>query len=329
MQNKIIKSINFLLFCLIGFSSTDVYAGVKKKIGIETFQNPPNWSDSFNPGDVITGLIIKSLNRSEFRLVPAASWLPMVVKDELKEISNVDQDIKKVCLLKIIDSTDCKIVPKADSMDKGDEKPEIKVARHPAQMVIQGRVMNLSKKYLPGATKGALSVEQIELEVVMQLYNPRTDRMIGERMFKTVANREQTAVGENFDVNSPMFRLSSTGEAIYQITNVIMGYINQETIKYPFDADVVWVNEDKDKVLINAGANDGIQPFELLSVYRQQNHYQDPNTKMDLGDRFRQIGVIKIESVQDDISVGRVMAGDGIEPKNVVRARQGNRPLAW
>lgn len=327
MQNKIIKSINilFLIHCLIEFSSTDACAGLKKKIGIEPFQNPSNWSDSYNPGNAMAGLIIKSLSSSEFRLVPVASWLPMVAKDELKEIASVDEDVKKICLPKIIDSTDCKIDPKAESMDKDDEKPEIKKARHPAQIVVQGRIMNLNKKYLPGATKGAMSVEQVELDVEILLFNPRTERIISERLFKTLANRDQQSAGENLDINNPMFRNSSIGEAMYQVTNAIMAYINQEMRKYPFDADIVWVNKDMDKVLINAGASDGMQPFELLTVYRRHNHYQDPNTKADLGDRFRQIGVIKIESVQEDFSVGRVMAGDNIETQNMVRIRQDRR----
>lgn len=308
MLKEIIKSINvvILILWLMGFSSIDAYAAVKKKIGIDPFQNPQNWAKSYDMGSLLYELIKREIIlKDEYRLVQSVSMLTPVAEDGLQE-SDVDGT-------------------KGSKMSE-DKKTETPISRHPAQLLVQGRVLSFSSKVLPGSKK-AISEEHTELIVEVVLFNPRTQRNVGVRYFKRDSQREQKP-GESIDINDPLFRNSSTGAVMELVAKDALYFVQETLNATPFDADIIEVDEKSNMVVINAGAKDGVQLFDLFRVYWVTNGYHDNSTQVDLGDRLMPMGVVKIETIQDDFAVARIMAGNKFKVGSLVRARNNNPVLA-
>ncbi len=108
----------------------------------------------------------------------------------------------------------------------------------------------------------------------------------------------------------------------------VLYFIRETLSTMPFDADIVEVDEKSNLVVINAGAKDGVQLYDSFKVYWVVNRYQDNGTQVDLGDRLMPMGVIKIETLQDDFAVARIMVGNKIKAGSLIRARNNNPVLA-
>jgi len=74
-------------------------------------------------------------------------------------------------------------------------------------------------------------------------------------------------------------------------------------------------------VYLNAGADGGVSPGQVLEVYEVQPALIDPDTGKNLGAPDKLLGEIQVETVQAGFSTAKMLAGGGFARNNVVRRK--------
>ena len=285
MRNRVAKTAAlFLIIVYILTSPSSAAAEFKKKVMVAPFQNPPNWSGSYNPGE----------------------WLADLVKN------------------KIIAKGNYRIVAPAPAMKSDDgkveEKPSVvsKEAVLPGQIIMRGQILSV-KSSAQSSGKGKLE-DYTELEAEVTLLDPKSNRVYAAKKIKVDARREKQSAAKPLSLDDPAFFESSLGVALDSLANGASALLNEVSRQMPFEADIIDVNEKKNEVVINIGSNDGVRPFDKFLVVFPLRYYRDPFSRVDLGDLFTQVGVIKTTDVQGNVARAQILAGAEIKTGNLVRA---------
>jgi hypothetical protein len=86
-----------------------------------------------------------------------------------------------------------------------------------------------------------------------------------------------------------------------------------------WSAKIVEVRDDV--VYLNAGADGGVSPGQVLEVYDVQPPLIDPDTGRNLGAPDKLLGEIQVETVLPGFSTAKVVSGTGFARNNVVRRK--------
>lgn len=291
------KSITRMAFIVIifGFYINNADADLKKKVMVEPFQNPPNWTESFDPGKTLTEMVVNELKNGEnYRLIL-----------ETNSVSPDDMEGKVV----------------TDAMKPKDEQVLAKEQRPTAQVSVRGRLLAVKSKEVPtGVGKGKKEIieKHTEIEAEITLVNSKSGKVIAWKKILKEAMREKRRF-ELMD-ESP-FHGSAFESPMKLLAKDAGEFISQELKALPFEATIVWMDAKKNEVIINAGINDGVHEFDLLTVHLDPSQERDPHTQADLGDQL-QVGVIKTEHVQGDFSRAQILAGATLKTGNLVRMKQ-------
>lgn len=89
------------------------------------------------------------------------------------------------------------------------------------------------------------------------------------------------------------------------------------------ESDLDWFTASN-VVYLNYGAKNGASPGESLYVIREKGHYENPYTGKDLGRYYEELGILRIISVQRNVSIARVEEScNGVRMGDLVRAYSG------
>ncbi|MFQ5449899.1 MAG: hypothetical protein ACE5E9_04685 [Nitrospinaceae bacterium] len=303
------------------------FPGYINRLSIQALENPLGWTGPYHPGKLITAMLMKSLSRDgKFHVAeyPSASEPLEVSKNDFKPEKG-------------------KGFGTASSSGKKDGQTGTKPASgvtagnifHPAQFVVQGRVL----EFVPGKpptraeillNTGDVLKQKAEVEVELDLATHHTGRTLVSRRFKVVTS--SGVVPYTFD-NLPVdpdageFQKSSIGKALASLTRQMVSFITSNLYILPLEGEIIFVDKDKKEVVINVGRVNGIGFGDFFNVYSVFLKYTDPFSQMDLGDKFTRRGVIRIKNIQEGFSVADIVAGDGFENGELVQSRKTNPPI--
>lgn len=284
-----------IIVILFGLYINNAEADLKKKVMVEPIQNPPNWTESFDPGSLITEKIINTLKEGDnYRLIAKANMVPPEVTAE-KETS--------------------------ETMKPKDGQALTKEMRPVAQVSIRGRLLAVKSNEQPtgvGKGKKEFIERSTEIEAEISLLNTMSGKVIAVKKIIKKAKIEK----RRFELmDEPAFHDSTFERTMKSLVKDTSEFLTQELKSLPFEANIIWIDDKKNEVIINAGANDGVRELDLLTVHLGPSQERDPRTQADLGDKL-QLGVIKTDNVQGDLSRAQILAGATLKTGNLVRMKQ-------
>ena len=122
----------------------------------------------------------------------------------------------------------------------------------------------------------------------------------------------------NIEYETIRFKSSSIGKALWSLNNKAEAFIIKILNDVPLEGDLILVDLENKKVMINLGKANGIVVQDVFTIFSMKNGFNDPLNKIDLGDKYTRKGVIKIVEVQGRFSRAQIMAGLELAPGDLV-----------
>lgn len=275
VRKKIACFLIILAYLLGGAGS--VAAAYKKKVFVEPLENPVNWSRAFDAGALVAKMIQHSIAiAGKYQLVPAA-------RPPLEP-------------------------PPSSGEDEEPSDTAPLVHRHPAQVLIQGRVLTFKTK------SETQDKEPAKVEVELVLKDAFTQKTLAAKKFRSEASHGrmlfQAPAEGGIDLDGLVFRKSAMGKALTALIHKAIPFVDSRLDRVPFIAWIISVDADNEEVIVNAGKNHGLRSKEKLYIYSMDLNFMDPLSRHNLGEKVALQGVVKVKDVLDNYSVGEIVAGE-------------------
>ena len=284
-QRRKLTLVIFTFFLLVWPLNT--FAKYKKKIVIKPFSNPSNLNNIHNPGALIAKLLERSLKSvDKYNIIDSASEL------EPKAISPID------------------ISSDIEGMSLNVESNNIK--RHPAQLKIDGRVLFFQNKSTSSKAK-------VEIELIVR--DNFTQRILKRKRFLSTVTQGTIVYKspKGLDFNSPVFKKSAIGKSLMVLINNSTSFLKTFLEGVLFEAIIISVDNKKKEVIVNAGENDGLKPFDTFYIYSVNLNFIDPITQQNLGEKTDRQGMIKLKETLRNYSIAEITVGEGFKEGFVIR----------
>jgi len=210
--------------------------------------------------------------------------------------------------------------------------------RHPAQVLIQGRVLtfHMSPLLKPSAN-GETEPQQAEVKIELVLRDSFTQKKFAGKTFSGRGSSEHIPFRvpqDEADFSAPGFIKSAIGKALTALANQVSPFVSTTLNAVPFEAVLFSVDNEKREVVINSGKNNGIRPLDVFDVFSVNKNFIDPVTQYNLGEKITRQGVIRVKTVLDDYSLAEITAGPDFEEGFVARSHyqpipSGGQPRSW
>jgi len=190
---------------------------------------------------------------------------------------------------------------------------------------IKGQVI----KFNPGTDSNLINKNQLskkqnyedaELEVMIQVVQKKTGRIIKEKFFKSFSNSGLRPFAVDIDTHYDKWNQdepSSMSLAISQLTNEMVSYINKLLLNFPLEGDIISLKNGE--VLINLGKQNGVKVGDKFHVYSVGLGLNDPFTENDLGDIYVKMGIVKVRQALLGYSRALTIVGKDFFPGDTVR----------
>jgi hypothetical protein len=189
---------------------------------------------------------------------------------------------------------------------------------------IRGQVV----KFDPGNKNVAMmdksktsNTEQAELEVMLQLVQNKTGRVVYKQKFRTFSNTGRRPFSKELDLNLAReggLDSSSMNLALSFLTREMLSFVNNTISKDPLEGEIIAIkNED---VLINIGSQNGVRVGDRFRVHSVGLKLNDPLTESDLGDIYVKMGVIQVLESMLGFSKAKIIVGKDFRLGNLVRS---------
>jgi len=129
-----------------------------------------------------------------------------------------------------------------------------------------------------------------------------------------LSSRSLAGVGGSLDRNAPITQalLIAVNKAVYHVVDELAGR--------PWQGVVSGISDER--IYVNAGSNIGMTVGTKLTVLSRGKEINDPDTGVSLGFETREIGVIEVVTVEERMSIAKVVSGcDGLKESDFVRAK--------
>ena len=184
-----------------------------------------------------------------------------------------------------------------------------------------------SKSDVGGRLKGigiGVKSQSATVAVDIRLINTSTGEiMVADNVRKSKSKKGLRLATEalRFDSRNE-FDQSLVGKATREAIEQVVKLINKHAPEIPWQAKVVTAKGNM--VIINAGANSGVQPGDRFVVYRTGEELIDPDTGLSLGTMESKVGVIEV--VNNNIGNGKasqckVLSGQNFQRGDIVREK--------
>jgi hypothetical protein len=159
------------------------------------------------------------------------------------------------------------------------------------------------------------------LEVMLQLVQNKTGRVVYKQKFREFSNLGQRPFSKDIDLGldrGDSLESSSMSLAFSLLTNEMLSFVNNTIFTEPLEGEIIAIkNED---VLINVGRQNGVQVGDRFRVHSVGLQLDDPLTEYDLGDIYEKMGAIKVLESMLGFSRARIIVGKDFMPGNLVRS---------
>ncbi len=109
-------------------------------------------------------------------------------------------------------------------------------------------------------------------------------------------------------LNTASYLKTPTGKAAQQAIDQAVAFIIQKMDKVAWQGSIVTVKEDQ--VYINAGKNSNANIGDEFIVFKKGEDLIDPTSGASLGSTTKNIGEIKVKSIEDKFAIAAATAGD-------------------
>lgn len=202
-----------------------------------------------------------------------------------------------------------------------------------AQVLVQGTVTEFSySKSDQGGTGNLLhglglssAKTRATVTIDVKLYDASTGEVYDSKKADGHADSSATNFSldrEDFKFNNSQFQNSPLGKATRQAIEKAVLFIAQSMEKKVWEARVATVVDEGNgpRLYLNAGSKAGLKVGDELEVFADGFDVTDPDTgKVISHTKGKKIGLCRIESVEDEISIAKPIEGDGFAAKDTVR----------
>jgi hypothetical protein len=354
MMNKILSKL-LLIFTISCFLSGQAFAVYKHKVIVKEFHDPQGWMEPYHPGKILSQHLKQHLmDEGRFHIleIPLNGKMPrsmmnnksgMGGKPKMREGSNAGYqslDDVEPAVRYINNESFAQILPIQDSlmsvMDKMPEKAPmmhdpvpwpVRLGSMPEKaslFEIRGQVV----KFDPGNKNAEMmntgktkTTEQAELEVMLQLVQNKTGRIIYKQKFRAFSNSGRRPFSKELDLNlsgEGGLEFSSMNLALSFLTREMLSFVNNTIARESLEGEIIAIkNED---VLINIGRRNGVRVGDRFRVHSVGLQLDDPLTQDDLGDIYVKMGVIQVLESMLGFSKAKIIVGKDFMLGNLVRS---------
>jgi len=199
-----------------------------------------------------------------------------------------------------------------------------------AELAIVGSVSEFGYKEMEkGGRIGGISVGGKKMSSTVAIDVRFINTTTGEIITAETVRKEKSTAG--LSVFTPKidfkdekeFDESLVGKATREAIDELVKKIDAATLNLPWEAKVARVSPDG-SVIINSGAEAGVQVGDVFVVYRKGEEIIDPDTGESLGSEDTKVGTIQV--VDNSVGKGRaskckVLSGSGLQQNDLVRVK--------
>ena len=352
MMNKILSKL-LLTFVISCFLNGQAFAVYKHKVIVTEFDDPQDWKESYSPGKILSeNLKQKLLHSGQFHMLPKKmndnSTLGKMLGSSMMDVSPYQENLEPAIQYIPSDSL-VDVIPiqgssegmmGSEGMLKDVDKMPSRNAMMPDPVPWPVRLGSMAEKaslfeiigqvvrFDAGNKDNSMmdsgkksDTEQAELEVMLQLVQNKTGRVIYKQKFRAFSNSGQRPFSKDIDLGldrGDSLESSSMSLAFSFLTNEMLSFVNNTIFKEPLEGEIIAIkNED---VLINVGRQNGVQVGDKFRVHSLGLQLDDPLTEYDLGDIYVKMGAIKVLESMLGFSRARIIVGKDFMPGNLVRS---------
>ena len=352
MMNKILSKL-LLIFIILCLFNGQAFAVYKHKVIVTEFDDPQDWKESYSPGKIISeNLKQKLLHSGQFHMLPKKmndnSTIGELPDSSMMDGSPYQEDVEPaidyipsdslVDVIPIQGSSEgmmgsegmLKDVDKIPSRNANKTEPVPwpvrlgSMAEKASLFEIIGQVVrfdagNKDNSMMDSGKKS--DTEQAELEVMLQLVQNKTGRVVYKQKFRAFSNSGQRPFSKDIDLGldgGDDLESSSMSLAFSLLINEMLSFVNNTIFTEPLEGEIIAIkNED---VLINVGKQNGVQVGDKFRVHSVGLQLDDPLTEYDLGDIYVKMGAIQVLESMLGFSRARIIVGKDFMPGNLVRS---------
>ena len=352
MMNKILSKL-LMIFVILCFFNGQAFAFYKHKVIVTEFDDPQNWKESYSPGKILSeNLKQKLLHSGQFHMLPKKmnnnSTHGKMPGSSMMDVSPYQEDVEPTIDYIPSDSL-VDVIPiqgpsegimgsegKLKDVDKMPSRNAMMhdpvpwpvhlgiIAEKASLFEIRGQVVRFdpgNKDNLMIESGKKSDTEQAELEVMLQLVQNKTGRVVYKQKFREFSNSGQRPFSKDIDLGlegGDDLESSSMSLAFSLLINEMLSFVNNTIFTGPLEGEIIAIkNED---VLINVGKQNGVQVGDKFRVHSVGLQLDDPLTEYDLGDIYVKMGAIQVLESMLGFSRARIIVGKDFMPGNLVRS---------
>jgi len=199
-----------------------------------------------------------------------------------------------------------------------------------AELAIVGSVSEFGyKETEKGGRLGRVGVGAKKMSSTVAIDVRFINTTTGEIITAETVRKEKSTAGLSVSTpkidfrNEKDFDESLVGKATREAINELVQKIDAASLNLPWEAKIARVNPDG-TVIINSGAEAGVQVNDVFVVYHKGEEIIDPDTGASLGSEDTKIGTIQV--VDNSIGKGKaskcnVLSGSGFQQNDLVRVK--------
>ena len=190
----------------------------------------------------------------------------------------------------------------------------------PAQIIVTGRIIKFSSVF-----PESVEIEEnpiAEVKVEFQIKDGQTHRILERKIFqgKLPLKRNTLSYNDPLDPRPVDFYESPMGSLLNQMTDQWIPHFRNYLNQIPLAGQIIEI-EQENRILVNVGWLNGVKIRDDFTVYLVSPNFMDRSNNTNLGDRYTQLGVIRIKNVQEGFSEGVIVAGENFEAGNLIRSK--------
>ncbi len=190
----------------------------------------------------------------------------------------------------------------------------------PAQIIVTGRILKFSSVF-----PESLEIEEnpvAEVKVEFQIKDGQTHRILERKIFqgKLPLKRNSLSSKDPLDPRPVDFYETPMGRLLNQMTDRWVPHFRNYLNRTALAGQIIEI-EQENVIIVNVGWLSGVKIRDDFTVYEVSPNFKDRKHNTDLGDRYTQLGVVRIKIVQEGFSEGVIVAGENFEAGNLIRSK--------
>ncbi len=272
--------------------------GPKRTVAVSRFIAKSDFDAQYGLSDVgggLTAILTNALVESgQFIVVERTTLSDVLAEQQLKASGAINQESGPQ-LSKLVGAS---LLIMGSITEFGDEQSGMGIS-----IGFQG--FGLSPQFRKA--KVGLNIRVIDTTTGQVVSSFRVSETAKSRSFSFNINKKDISLG------TTVFSKTSLGKAIRKAVERVVHQFAEEVANQPWSGRVV--DYEFGEVVINAGANSGIQIDDAFAIQRVMRSLTDPVTGVVLGHRSASIGQVVVTRVEDGLAFGRFQTEWDVAPE--------------